>query len=616
MWNDKETDIDFIGYDKIAETILEIVKENHLRPLTIGVYGDWGVGKSSILSLLQKRVMSLPAEERSKIHTIVFNGWLFQGFEDTKSALMETIVSDLARLQPLNKKVTTLAKTLLRRINWLKVAKVSAGALWTGFTGIPNPGALGGLVGVAANANKLFSGTPSEKQEITVETSDDPFLKEEENNIPTQIHSFRKEFKELIDSARIDQLIIMVDDLDRCLPKAVIDILEAIRLFLFVEGTVFVISADERMIEYAVKEHFPNLPTEYKEYTKNYLEKLIQIPIRIPMLNQVQTGNYIKFLMLQNHLDNHLESVQRIYQHFEGKKKHPYEMVELNYSIIREAMGGDSEELRKTLQVADQLYPVLSRGLKGNPRNTKRFLNTLFLRLKVAKIYGLDKVIQLDVLAKLMLLESFNTDHYNELIDEISKSEHGKSQRIQKYEDKIDLRSEEIDLQFQTWSSLTPSLKDADLRPYIFIAKEKAISLDQPQQLSPLLLSMLEKAKTNSLSQLNEFEKDLATITPQDAALLFQKLIALTPSNQNWMTQPNEFKGLYRIVKIFPSLEAKLLDDLASKPASKLGVWVISESAGLKTQEARTRFNELLEVWKQDGSKTLKSLAKQTEKFV
>jgi predicted KAP-like P-loop ATPase len=76
------------------------VKDNHLRPLTIGIYGDWGVGKSSILSLLQKKVKALPDEERKKVQTIVFNSWLFQGYEDTKSALMETIVTDLARLQP------------------------------------------------------------------------------------------------------------------------------------------------------------------------------------------------------------------------------------------------------------------------------------------------------------------------------------------------------------------------------------------------------------------------------------------------------------------------------------------------------------------------------------
>src|SRR5690606_25713674 len=133
-----------------------IVKDNHLRPLTIGVYGDWGVGKSSILALLQKKVKNLDEEEQKKIHTIMFNGWLFQGYEDTKSALMETIITDLARLQPKIEKIKTLTKSLLKRINWLKVAKVSAGVLWTGLTGTPHPGLVGEAVQFVKGAGETI----------------------------------------------------------------------------------------------------------------------------------------------------------------------------------------------------------------------------------------------------------------------------------------------------------------------------------------------------------------------------------------------------------------------------------------------------------------------------
>jgi hypothetical protein len=42
MWNDKESGVDLLGHEKIAQTILEIINDNNLRPLTIGVYGDWG----------------------------------------------------------------------------------------------------------------------------------------------------------------------------------------------------------------------------------------------------------------------------------------------------------------------------------------------------------------------------------------------------------------------------------------------------------------------------------------------------------------------------------------------------------------------------------------------
>jgi predicted KAP-like P-loop ATPase len=613
MWNDKETDIDLLGYDKIADTILEIVNDNNLRPLTIGVYGDWGVGKSSILSLLQSKVAQLPNDEQKLVHTIVFNGWLFQGYEDTKSALMETIVTDLARLQPNVEKVKKLAKSLLRRINWLKVAKVSASALFTGFTGIPHPGLIGSVVGFAKKGKELME-VDEAKNTVKVE-NEESFLKEpEDETVPSQIHAFRKEFKELIETSKIEQLIVLVDDLDRCLPAAVIEILEAIRLFLFVEGTVFVISADEKMIEYAVREHFPNLPIEYKDYTKNYLEKLIQIPIRIPTLNRMQTGNYIKFLMLQNHLQNDVGELKRIYQHYESKKTVAYENIDLTYNIIQQALGGQAPTLQETLSVGDQLYPLLSVGLKGNPRNIKRFLNTLFLRLKIAKIYGLDQVVQLDILAKLMLLERFHNTLYSKLVEEISSVADGKSAEIARYEGAASI-SPELDTDLFDWSHLVPALKDIDLRPYIFISKEKAVSFDQEQSLSNVLSSLLEKLQSGSMINLNKAESELNNVALKDANILFDRLLASVQSISNLRAQPDAVKGLYRIIKVFPQLEIRLMEFLASKPAGNLGVWVISESAGLTSQPAREKFNDLLDVWKGTTNSILKSMATQTQKF-
>src|SRR3546814_18172371 len=74
------------------------------------------------------------------------------------------------------------------------------------------------------------------------------------------MHAFRKEFAELLKDAEIDRLIVLVDDLDRCLPDTAIETLEAIRLFLFVPRAALVIAADEGMIGYAVRQHFPALP--------------------------------------------------------------------------------------------------------------------------------------------------------------------------------------------------------------------------------------------------------------------------------------------------------------------------------------------------------------------
>lgn len=103
-------------------------------------------------------------------------------------------------------------------------------------------------------------------------------------------------------------MVILIDDLDRCLPKVTIETLEAARLFMFTKYTAFVIAADEAMIEYAVHSHFPNLPTEKQDddnsddYSKRYLEKLIQVPFKIPALGKVESEMYITLLMISSQI--------------------------------------------------------------------------------------------------------------------------------------------------------------------------------------------------------------------------------------------------------------------------------------------------------------------------
>lgn len=612
MWNDKETNIDLLGHDKIAQTVIEIISENHLRPLTIGIYGDWGVGKSSILTLLQEKAVGEKKANISNSQVIVFNGWLFQGYEDVKTALMEKVTLELAKLQPGDEKVKKLAKSLLGRVNWLKVAKLSVGAALTAVSGIP--------------VGSFFTKAIDKAKDLSKTDDDEKLLNEQdkEDTVTNQIESFREEFKLLIDTSKVEHVIVVVDDLDRCLPKSVIEILEAIRLFLFVEGTTFVIAADEQMIEYAVREHFPNLPAAYADYTKSYLEKLIQIPIRIPTLNRFQTGNYIRFLMLQNYLKNDTDKLKQVYEIWEKKKDKPYDPLDLSYEIIKEALGTDDSQLKETLMVATQITPTLSAGLKGNPRNIKRFLNTLFLRLKIARIYGLGNVIKLDILSKLMLLERFQPELFNRIVDEVAISPAGVAVSIGKTED---LLKEANDIKpspdtdpfksesFFEWASLQPPLKDSDLRPYIYISKEKALGLVMDTSVTEELVGLLEKLNSGNALALRQSEKELERLDKQKLVLLFEKLEASFRTSPDLARIPASYQGILRIIKANPELEERALTLLEAFPNSTFGLWVVSEFSGLKSPTGKSKFQQLLQRWvQQTENPALKAFAAQTQK--
>ena len=62
MWSDSETDIDFLNYSEVAEMIAELIKDPRLLPLSLGVFGGWGTGKSTTLKLVQLELARNPED--------------------------------------------------------------------------------------------------------------------------------------------------------------------------------------------------------------------------------------------------------------------------------------------------------------------------------------------------------------------------------------------------------------------------------------------------------------------------------------------------------------------------------------------------------------------------
>jgi hypothetical protein len=88
MWSDNETPIDLLGFQHLVDAVTGVVRRPELLPATVGVFGDWGSGKSSLLRMVTEQL-----GKGEKTLVLSFNGWLFEGFEDAKSALMGTILT-------------------------------------------------------------------------------------------------------------------------------------------------------------------------------------------------------------------------------------------------------------------------------------------------------------------------------------------------------------------------------------------------------------------------------------------------------------------------------------------------------------------------------------------
>ena len=404
MWKDSEADIDFLNFNYLAEQVVEISKDEKLSPATIGVYGDWGSGKSTLMKMVKK---SLDADKNTL--TVEFNGWLFEGYEDAKTALCGTILDEMRTHETLFAKGKEKIKALLKKIDGGKLlskgVKYGLDFLLTSGIGTVTELTLTGII----SAVKQKAGDVSEDE---IKKVIDAFKKEETKR--TEIKNFRKTFKEVFDDCKGERLVVFIDELDRCTPDTVLDIFEAIRLFLYVPGTTFIIGADERLVSYAVKTKYKDIPGHDIDISKEYLEKLVQYPVKIPQLNEQEVKQYITCLLLQNEdidIKKVAESITKL-----GIND------ELTSDTVKTATGKEvTEGIKEAFDLSNQIYSALATLMKGNPRHCKRFFNTLMMRIALADRRNI--TLQKKVLAKLMLAEYYKPSFIEALMKPESKDE-------------------------------------------------------------------------------------------------------------------------------------------------------------------------------------------------
>ena len=645
---DNETRVDLLNNEAIAATIVTLLRDRPDQPVTVGVHGDWGAGKSSVLEMIEAGF-----EGEEKLLCLKFNGWRFQGFEDAKIALIEGIVTGLIEKRPGLTKAGEAVKDIFRRIDWLKVAKKAGGLAFTAFSGIPTPGQVqaivGTLEGFLADPARLATKDNVHAAINGVQNLLKPREEGDPTNVPEEINAFRKAFDDLLEKAGVEQLVVLIDDLDRCLPDIAIETLEAVRLFVFTSRTAFVVAADEAMIEYAVRKHFPDLPdtTGPQTYARNYLEKLIQVPFRIPALGDTETRIYVTLLLAGAELGENDPAFKTLVAAARERLKRPWIAGALDTATVRAALGGKASRANNALALSDQVGPILASGTKGNPRQIKRFLNTLVLRQRTAEARGFGDDVKLPVLAKLMLAERFLPRLFDQIAAAAATAPDGKCPDLAELEaamaegkrakrkgkpeklaalkggddPKASAKSAAVKTTesallgewssspaIKAWAGVETPLGDEDLRPYLFVAKDRRDYFGAASALGHLA-AVVEQLLGGKFA-VQGLEADLNRLAPPEAAQVFEAVRGRIVGGDIFDTEPPGAAGLAVLAKAHPSLQRNLVDFLDALPCDRLGPWVCSGWGGvLKETESAQRFDHLLEVWAKEGGRMLKATA-------
>ena len=511
MWLDRESHIDLLAYEPFAELITDITANERLNPLTIGLFGRWGAGKSTLLKLVENNIEKRD-KTKTKLVCISLNSWIFEGYDDAKSAIMESLLRTLMDNQPAFEGLKEEIKNLIERINFLKL----------GATAIKHgvPLIMSAVNPAIATLSVAQYFTKNKRKEILDDLKQVWNDKESEDNQNTTVENirlFRAEFTELINKSKIDNLIVMIDDLDRCTPERVIETLEAIKLFLSVPKTTFVIAVDNQVIKYSIENKYPKITEDSDDFSDSYIEKIIQLPIHIPELSEVDIKNYLLLLICELYLSRKTaikeeDCLERLLRYAQEKnvfvigEKIDLDFVksafeQYDYTIFN---GYVLEEFEKMFEIIYRTSDVIASTLKGNPRQAKRFLNSFLIRKSLAEIYyKADKTFDFSILAKLMALEYIDTQRFKELY-KWSVEDQGNS-KIDELEEitNIARNNEEIPEQYRKWSddkiirwlkSDPINLYEKKLLKYFYLTRESLdINISVSDSLSKTELAVFNK---------------------------------------------------------------------------------------------------------------------------
>jgi formylglycine-generating enzyme required for sulfatase activity len=314
---DLPTHEDALDFSPYVRTLANVIRSpNTATPLTIGVFGTWGSGKTSLMHMVKEQ---LPDE----FQTVWFDAWKYDKEETLWRALLLQVLYEVREVvetkagddekdadQALNS-LDDLEASLYRavereelgnlQVNWQELLKGSVEtAIHVGIALVPGLRIAQAVVeGVGKKAatddpGSLLKAIEREKTKIYSEHVQ-------------SLEQFQGKFQWLVKEYVQPQgkLVVFIDDLDRCMPEKAIEVLEAIKLFLDAEGCVFVLGLDQDVVARGVELKYRELglveeSDEQKRFVidgTRYLEKIIQLPFQIPPIEREDMATFVKELV-------------------------------------------------------------------------------------------------------------------------------------------------------------------------------------------------------------------------------------------------------------------------------------------------------------------------------
>tara|TARA_B100001741_G_scaffold62197_1_gene49021 strand:+ start:610 stop:2718 length:2109 start_codon:yes stop_codon:yes gene_type:complete len=255
---------DSLKIKKYSNALVSFIK-NSMTPMTIGIQGSWGSGKTSLLNTIYAQLDDANEHEESKDFKVIWiNSWENSLMATPEEALIKIINEIINGLNEVDPSLTNVKK--------VKEAATTAAK------GILRVGA--GILGGAAGSEVVT--------EVLESSNSIKQLREELSGL---VHAIRES-----ESQRVDKIVVFVDDLDRVDPPEAVKILELLKNIFNIPGCVFVLAIDYDVVIKGLKDKFGERTPENEYEFRAFFDKIIQLPFLMPIQNY-DIGNYVNDLL-------------------------------------------------------------------------------------------------------------------------------------------------------------------------------------------------------------------------------------------------------------------------------------------------------------------------------
>ncbi len=300
-------------------------------PFTIGIFGDWGSGKSTVLKLVERGLNDGYAD---RFLCIQFNAWLHRKEPNLLVPLLHALNDEL------QKGLGGKFKASAARITEILIR-----------------------LGADILLKKLTFDAVSLKQLEELEKQ----YQEKKGEVESEVRRLRDILQaELLEVGKDGtRVVFFVDDLDRCEPDQIVEVLECLKLFFDLRNAFILIAADKRIIDRGIEVRYGKFEFAKKsiEIGGEYIEKMVQLPLQLFPIFPDQVEAFIKSLNPPNDFA-------------------PY-------------------------------VTLLAGIVAPNPRRIKRVINTLTVFGAMAEVDGTLAGLKRDVLLRLAVLQLQSPDVYS-----------------------------------------------------------------------------------------------------------------------------------------------------------------------------------------------------------